>query len=109
MNNIAKQLLSKGYNVIPISKCNKMPTVSYKQNYTTEHARALINKNAFENTDIAIALNRNICCIDIDDDGITPSKTIYDKLCDKIEGFKNQPTEITKKGYHIYYSCNDEN
>ena len=108
MNNVAKQLFSKGYNVVPISKCNKMPTVPYKQNYTTEHARALINKNAFENTDIAIALNRNICCIDIDDDGITPSKTIYDKLCDKIEGFKNQPTEITKKGYHIYYSCNDE-
>ena len=48
MNTIAKQLLSKGYNVIPISKCNKMPTVPYKHNYTSEHARALINKNAFE-------------------------------------------------------------
>ena len=85
-----------------------MPTVPYKQNYTTEHARALINKKAFENNDIAIALNINICCIDIDDDGITPSKTIYDRLCDKIDGFKNQPTEKTKKGYHIYFSCNDE-
>ena len=108
MNNIAKQLLSKGYNVIPISKCNKMPIVSYKHSYTTEHARALLTKNAFDNNDIAIALDRKICCIDIDDDGITPSKVIYDGLCNKIDGFKNQPTEKTRKGYHIYYSCNDE-
>ena len=85
-----------------------MPIVPYKHSYTTEHARALTAKNAFDNNDIAIALDRKICCIDIDDDGITSSKTIYDALCDKISGFKNQPTERTKKGYHIYFSCNDE-
>ena len=85
-----------------------MPAVPYKHSYTTEHARALINKKAFDNNDIAIALDRKICCIDIDDDGITPSKTIYDKLCDKIIGFKDRPAEKTKKGYHIYFSCNDE-
>ena len=34
MNDIAKQLFKKGYNVIPISKCNKMPIVPYKQSYT---------------------------------------------------------------------------
>ena len=108
MNNIAKQLLNKCYNVIPISKCNKMPTVPYKHSYTMEHARALINKEAFNNNDIAIALDRKMCCIDIDDDGITPSKTVYERMCDKIPSIKEAPTEKTKKGYHIYFSCNDE-
>ena len=66
-----------------------MSTVPYKQNYTAEHARALINMNLFDNNDIVIALYREMCCFDIDDDGITPSKTIFDKLCEKIHGFNN--------------------
>ena len=107
MNNIAKQLLSKGYNVIPISKALKSPIVPYKD-YIQEHARSLLKMNMFENNDIVIALNRNICCIDIDNDGLISSKIIFDRLCGKFPAIKDMPIEKTKNGYHIYFSCDDE-
>ena len=108
MNTIAKQLLSKGYLVAPICKQTKIPAMKDWKSYSNEKALNYIEEDYFNNKDIAISLDRNFCCIDIDDNGLTSSKVIYEKLCQKINDFRNNPTEKTKNGYHIYFSCNDE-
>ena len=107
MNSVRK-LMNKGYIIAPITKDDKIPAMKDFKHYTYERASNYIKNNYFENKDIAIVLNRNICCLDIDDNGLTPSKYIYEKICEKIKGFVNYPTEKTKHGYHIYFSCNDE-
>ena len=100
--------MSKGYLIVPLSNKTKIPAVEDFKHYTSERATNLINLNFFTDKDIAIVLDRNHCCIDIDDDGLTSSQTIYEKLCQKIKGFSKYPTEKTKHGYHIYFSCNDD-
>ena len=58
MNNIAKQLLSKGYNVIPISKCNKSPTVPYKQTAGLQMAGHRAKKDFSQGVRIPCLLSR---------------------------------------------------
>ena len=97
MNTIAKQILSKGYLPVPICKQKKIPAMKDWKHFSNERAIGYIKTNHFNYKDIAISLDRNICCIDIDDDKITSSKEIYEKLCQKINDFKNNPTEKNKK------------
>ena len=108
MNTIAKQIMSKGYLVAPICKKSKIPAMKDFKNYSHEKALEFIKEKRFSNNDIAIVLNRNICCIDIDDDGLITSDEIYKRLCKKIVGFVNNPTEKTKHGYHVFFECNNE-
>ena len=75
----------------------------------------MIKTNYFTNKDIAIALDKTHWYTNINNNGITSSKTIYEKLCEKIKGFEKmnikdnymiliriKPICHYRKKYYIY-------
>jgi hypothetical protein len=104
---IANDLFNKGYLVMPVEnkrmKYIKDKLESYKNgSYTRDKCKNLINDGYFNGSDLAICLNGEVCCIDIDNDKVTNPEDILNKLLEKFPIMKNFPREKTRNGYHIY-------
>ena len=98
----AKKYLDWGYIPIPISKSKKKPICKYKE-YSYEHAQYHIRLGSFDNNDIAILLDKSICCLDIDSDDLTSSKDINKKIIKLCPELKNVPHEKTNHGFHYFF------
>ena len=111
MNQKAEELLFLGYLPLPINK--KTKTIKFitedkkeilcgYKNYNQEKAKCLIMGNYFLNNDLAILLKGDVCVIDIDNDSLTSSEIIFNKMMLKFPKLKKFPMEKTNHGYHSY-------